>query len=121
MPKKTVLLVFGIVLLVVGVLGFVNQPVLGIFEVNTLHNIIHILTGGLALFFATQNEPQIELFGKAFTVVYALVALTGFIMPDGNVLGLMHVNTADNLLHILITAFFAYIGFVDIKRKKVAA
>ena len=118
MDKKTLSLVLGVVLVLVGLLGFVNNPVLGIFAVNGMHNVVHLLTGALAIYFATAGVKNLALYGKVFAVVYALVTVLGFIMP-GSVLG-MTVNGADNILHLLLTVVFAYIGFYDVKTRKAA-
>jgi Domain of unknown function (DUF4383) len=47
---KPLALLFGIVFLLVGILGFVpavtsNEMLLGIFHVNTAHNIVHLASG----------------------------------------------------------------------------
>jgi len=106
--------IFGIVLLAVGILGFVPGiasagMLLGIFMVDGMHNIVHILTGVLAIVVAMGSGSYARLYFKVFGVVYALVAILGLIM-GGNVLGMM-MNTADNLLHVLIAAFALYVGF----------
>ncbi len=105
-------MVFGIVLLVVGILGFVpgitsNGHLLGIFEVDTIHNIIHILTGILALVFMKSNP---KMFFKIFGIVYLLVTIIGFVQGN-NVLGLIGVNFADNILHLVISVLSLWLGF----------
>lgn len=108
---RNLFLLLGVVLVVVGVLGFVlPSPLLGVFEVNTLHNIVHLASGALTLLAATQGIGAMRLWGRIFGLVYLLVAIVGFPMPD--MFGLMHVNTADNLLHLALAAVFLYAGFV---------
>ena len=48
---------------------------------------------------------------KVFGVVYALVALLGFMAGDEPILGLVANNMADNWLHVVFTALFLYWGF----------
>ncbi len=107
--------VFGIVLLAVGVLGFVpgvttSDLLLGIFTVDSLHNIIHILSGALALVAVLYAKEYVRLYFQVFGVVYGVVAVLGFVQSD-SVLGLIMVNTADNLLHLVIAASALYAGF----------
>lgn len=111
---KKAALVFGVVLVVVGLLGFVpaltpDDKLLGIFEVDGLHNIIHLLSGAAALF-AMKSEAYASTYFKVFGVVYALVMVIGFVQGD-EVLGLIGVNMADNLLHLLIAGSALYLGF----------
>jgi hypothetical protein len=111
---KKMALIFGIVLLVVGVLGFVpvvtnNMMLLGIFMVDPMHNIVHILSGVLAIAAAMGTGSYASLYFKVFGVVYALVAVLGLVM-SGNVLG-MPMNMADHVLHVAIAAFALYVGF----------
>ena len=106
---KTVLYVLGAVFIVVGLLGFVNHPVLGIFEVNTLHNLIHLASGILALIYAGMAESQAKTFAVVMGVIYALVTILGFLL-GGNILGLIHTNLADNLLHLVLAVVFLAVG-----------
>jgi hypothetical protein len=112
---RTFALVLGVVLLLVGILGFVLVPdnglLLGIFAVNPAHNAIHVLTGILGI--AAAYGGWARTFCQAFGIVYLLVAVLGFVAVDANgmLLGLVHINMADNLLHLAIGASSAYFGF----------
>lgn len=114
--NQTIAKFFGYVLIAVGILGFVPGItsdagyLLGIFQVDSLHNIIHLLTGILALVAARGAGEYVRLYFQVFGVVYAIVAVAGF-LQDGTVLGLFGVNTADNLLHLVIAAVALYAGF----------
>lgn len=102
--------VLGVVLLVVGLLGFfMSSPLLGIFEVDTLHNIIHLATGAVALIVGG-NMAMSRMFLIIFGLVYGAVAVLGY-MQGTNVLGLFAVNAADNVLHALIAAVCLVVGF----------
>lgn len=105
---KPFAIILGAVLLVVGLLGFVsalapNSLLLGIFAIDPIHNVIHILSGivGLAAGFAGARYAR--LFAGVFGAVYGLVTVVGFIQGT-TVLGLISVNLADNLLHLAIAA-----------------
>jgi len=105
--------VFGYVFVAVGVLGFVpgvtsGGQLLGIFQVDTLHNIVHLLTGVLALVAASGAGTNARLYFQVFGVVYALVTVLGFL--SGSVLGMV-TNGADNVLHLVIAAVALYVGF----------
>ena len=117
MNSKTFAYVFGIVFLLIGVLGFVpsltpNGMLLGIFQVNALHNVVHVLSGVVALIAAMAGLYYSKLYFKVFGVVYALVTVLGFLTGDGLIGGLLPVNMADNLLHVVIAAAALYIGFM---------
>ena len=111
---QTLAWVFGAVLTLVGVLGFVpgittDGMLLGIFEVDGLHNIIHLLTG-LAALAAAWGMYSTRMFFQAFGVVYAIVAVVGLLQGD-TVLGLITTNMADHVLHLLLAAVFLWVGF----------
>jgi len=115
MVKKSVL-VLGVVLALVGVLGFVpgvvmDNMLLGIFAVDTIHNIVHLASGVLAILFAMRGEGQAKLFAKVFGVVYGLVAVLGFVASD-LLMSIMAVNMADHVLHVVLALAFLYLGFV---------
>lgn len=70
------------------------------FEVNGWHNVMHLVTGLLLLAFAGKRRTA-KPAALAIGVFYLVVALIGFI--DGNdVLSLIPVNGADNVLHLLL-------------------
>lgn len=108
---KTLYLVVGSVLVLVGIVGFVMpSPLFGVFEVNALHNVIHLLSGALTILAATQGVGAMRTWGRIFGIVYLAVGIAGFVTPD--LYGLMHVNTPDNLLHIGLAAVFLYVGLI---------
>ncbi|HSW48383.1 MAG TPA: DUF4383 domain-containing protein [Candidatus Saccharimonadales bacterium] len=121
MNAKSTAMWVGLVILVVGVVGFIpalvpGGKVLGLFLVDPLHNIVHILTGVLAIFAAKSSESTVKTYFKVFGVVYALVTVLGFISSGGTgvgtgLFGLLPVNIYDNLLHLIIAALYLYIGF----------
>ena len=117
---KTFALLFGIVFLVVGVLGFVpaatsgmpDMPMLlGIFHVNTVHNIVHLASGAVFLLCGLAGAGPARMFFKIFGIVYALVAVLGFMNPAGPLLGMISNNPADNYLHTALAAVMLFIGF----------
>lgn len=106
---------FAVVFVLVGVLGFVpgvtsNGHLLGLFEVDTVHNLVHLLTGILFGISAMMGAKAASGFFKLFGVVYLLVALLGFFF-DGAVLGLINTNGADNWLHLVLGLVIAGVGF----------
>lgn len=109
--------VFGIVFLIVGALGFVppaapNGYLLGLFQVDALHNLVHVLTGVVALIAAYSSERASRLFLQIFGAVYGLLAVLGFFHGDAPLFGLIAHNQADIGLHLLIALVALYLGFV---------
>lgn len=105
---QKLLFIVGVALLAMGIIGFFNDPLLGVFEVDTEHNIVHIVTGGLGIYFS-RNLKNAQLYGKIMTAVYGLVTVLGFFSTH-HIFG-MEINYADNLLHVALTLLFLYIGF----------
>jgi hypothetical protein len=115
MNAKSTAMWVGLVVLVVGLVGFVpalvpGGLVLGLFKVDPLHNVVHVLTGALAVLAARSSESAVRTYFKVFGVVYALVTVLGFMTGTG-LFGLLPVNMADNLLHLVLAVVFLYYGF----------
>jgi hypothetical protein len=113
---KTYALWFGVIFLIIGVLGFFpplapNGMLLGIFHVDALHNIVHLLTGGVALGVAAAGERASRMYFQIFGVIYAIVALLGFVYGNTPLLGIMAHNWADVWVHVAIAAVALYLGF----------
>lgn len=107
---KKVSLVFGAVFTLIGLLGFVpgvtttdadgHQVLLGLFMVDVVHNMVHLVTGVLGLAAAGQ-ERYAKLYLIGLGAVYALVTLVGFFTSPA--FGFLHVNTGDNWLHLVLS------------------
>src|SRR5687768_5062297 len=112
-PAQIYSLVFGAPLLLAGILGFFADASFGdlgsdvqgdeliIFEVNGWHNLVHIASGALGLALAGSRAGA-RGFALGFGAVYLVVAIWGLIVGDQVLFGLMPVNGADNVLHLLI-------------------
>lgn len=114
---KTMAVLFGVVFLLVGILGFVpavtkDQMLLGIFHVNAAHNCVHLLSGVVALIAGMAGAGAARWYFRIFGLVYGLVAVMGFMMGDGMLLGLISNNTADTWLHVGIAAVSLILGFM---------
>ncbi|HEX3099390.1 MAG TPA: DUF4383 domain-containing protein [Patescibacteria group bacterium] len=107
---KTIMYVAGVVFIVLGLLGFINDPILGIFDVNALHNIINLAAGVLALIFASKGESQARTFALVLGVIFALLTILGFMTGNGNMLGLIANNMADTVLHLVLAVIFLFLG-----------
>jgi hypothetical protein len=107
---KTLAWVFGVVFLVVGLLGLFQNPILGIFATDGLHNTVHLLTGVVGVIAALSGEKGSKLYLQVFGVVYALVAVLGF-FGGTSILGLITTNVADNILHAVVAAVLLWGGF----------
>lgn len=103
MTSKNACVAFGAAFVLAGVLGFVPNPLLapdGIFAVNTMHNLVHLLTGAAFL------VGGLILTGKARSTLqvvsgaYLGVALLGFLTSGDMLLGLVRLNEADRWLHL---------------------
>src|ERR671919_1067559 len=112
-----VCLVIGGTLVFVGLLGFLAEATFDtsagsdpgaldgenfiLFEVNGWHNVVHIASGLFLLALAGKHRTA-RTAALVFGAIYAVVTVIGLL--DGHdVLGLIPVNPADNVLHILLT------------------
>ena len=118
-PVQMVALVFGVVFLLVGVLGFVpgvtqgtdglsfagpgsTAMLLGIFHVSVLHNIVHLLFGVAGIAMArTPLAARNYLIGSG--VIYAVLTVYGLLVPADGEANFVPLNTADNWLHLVLT------------------
>jgi hypothetical protein len=118
---KAAAIIFGIVFLAVGILGFVpgattdvnGMPMLlGIFHVNTAHNFVHIASGVVFLLCGMAGAGASRMFFKIFGIIYALVAVLGFMNPAGPLLGMISNNPATTYLHVVLAVAMLFLGFV---------
>ena len=126
---RTFTLIMGIVFLAVGLLGFVPALVsdpppghdlmvehshgllLGLFPVNVLHNLVHILFGvwGIA---AKRSDAASRGYLRTVAIAYAVLAVAGFIPGLDTMFGLVPLHGDDIWLHALLAVAAGYFGFV---------
>ena len=127
MNTATAALVFGVVFVLVGLSGFFPGPVppgapplivdhghglaLGLFPVNTLHNLVHLLFGVLGIAAARGAIMSARGYFQLVAVSYAALTLLGLIPATQTTFGLVPVWGADVWLHALLAVAAAYFGF----------
>jgi Domain of unknown function (DUF4383) len=108
--------VVGVVLLLIGVLGLIlgDRLVLGILNVDIVEDIVHLLTGGLLAYvgFGRPDAALARNLVGGLGVVYLLVGVLGFIVP--NLFGLIPngYTVFDNLLHLVLGVLSLVVAFV---------
>jgi hypothetical protein len=116
MSLKKIAVIFGVVFVAVGVLGWVpvvnpGGKLLGLFDVNGAHNVVHLATGIVAIIVGMSSDKASKMFFQVFGVIYALVAVLGFYSGDQPLLGIVSNNGADSVLHVVIAVVALYLGF----------
>jgi Domain of unknown function (DUF4383) len=102
---KLIAVILGITFLVVGLMGFVANPIaseVGFFQTNWAHNLVHIVTGAIFLLGAVKFPGQEKRFVLYSGYFYGLVAVLGFVWPGDMLLWLIHINEADRWLHLAL-------------------
>ena len=98
--------IVGVVLLLLGVLGLLlgDGLLLGLVNIDIVEDIIHLITGGLFAYvgFGQRDEGVARSVVLTLSVIYLLVGLLGFIVPD--MLGLLQhgYTVGDNVVHLLL-------------------
>lgn len=125
-PLRQAALIFGVVFLLVGILGFIpgittnydtmqfaghhsQAMLLGVFQVSVLHNIVHLLFGvwGLAAS-RTWNASRAFLVGGG--VIYLILFLYGLLIDRASGANFVPLNTADNWLHLALGVVMIALG-----------
>jgi Domain of unknown function (DUF4383) len=127
-PLQTAAVVVGGVFLLIGVLGFIpgitadydtmtfagdnsDAELLGIFEVNALHNIVHLLFGVAGLAAARAFDTS-RLFLIGAGAIYAVLWIYGLVIDFDSGANFVSLNTADNWLHFALAAGMIGLGVV---------
>jgi hypothetical protein len=103
---KTVAKIMGVALLLVGVLGFTHvlDP-LGA-HLNPAHNLVHIVSGVLAIYFGFAGSLSgAKGFCIIFGLVYLLLGILGLAMGDLNI-GPLILGKVDHGIHLILGTIF---------------
>ncbi len=125
-------LVMGVVYLLVGLMGLLgiglSQPadmtmlndlnvtaqsgyLLGLFPVNVLHNIVHLVIGALGVALSRQTGSA-RGYARGLAVFYGLLAIMGLIPALNTTLGLIPIFGHDVWLHALSAIAAGVVGFM---------
>lgn len=131
-PGQYFALMIGILFLLIGIMGFIPgvvQPpnaapeavnlaltqgygdLLGLFPINVLHNIVHLLVGGLGIF-ASISLGSARLYSGGLALFYGLLSIMGLFLPTQSTLGLIPIFSNDVWLHALTAEIASYFGFI---------
>lgn len=116
-PNRIIATLFGATYVLVGFLGFfwVNgvpfaepgdgtNAIFGIFEVNPLHNIVHLLIGGALLIAGAGTASSARAANSTIGALYLLLGVVGFFLtaPDGgrSPINFLSLNVPDHILHL---------------------
>lgn len=129
MTSRTFALIFGIAYLGAGLLGLMpgmvtppppdappmrfdvmNGMLLGLFPVNMLHTLAHLLIGawGIAAYMGW-SQPQ--FYARSLAVFYGVLGVMGLIPGLSTVFGLLPLHGHDIWLHLGTAAIAAYFGW----------
>ena len=108
---KTIALAFGIIYTIVGVLGFLPfaggtfgmtpAPLLGLFYINLLHNVVHLVIGGSGLLMAGTEESAARYL-RLFGIILLIIGLVGFINPiEARIDSFLPIGGWDRWLHVV--------------------
>jgi len=109
-PNRLVATVFGAVYLLVGLLGFAvtggvgfiatqGGLLLGLFAVNPLHNVAHLLIGAALLIAGLSSVVAAKSVNTTIGAVYLLLGIVGFFIAS-SALNILALNTPDHFLHL---------------------
>ena|SRR5688572_18093083 len=118
---QKVALIFGIGFLAATIAGFLVTGMssmdphpdtapraLGMFPVNVLHNVVHLVFGIWGLV-ASRSFGAARLFCRVAGVIYLVLVAVGFLSPTG--FGLVPLGGTDPWLHLVLGLPLAYFGF----------
>ncbi len=128
MSTRTFATIFGIVFLAVGIAGFVqpllqppeggelamdggHQMLLGLFAVNTMHNVVHLLFGLWGLLACRSTSHSIT-YARGVAIIYAVLTVCGLVPSLDDLFGLVPLHGNNVWLHGALALVGAYFGWV---------
>lgn len=91
----------GIFFVAAGLIGIVIPGFMAM-HLSLAHNIIHLVSGALALWCGYADDPKKAYnFALGFGIVYGLLGLAGFVVGEPGYPGVGHMEADDNLMRII--------------------
>jgi hypothetical protein len=107
---------------VIGILGFFitsstgfvatsGPKLLGLFEINPLHNVAHLIIGAALLIAGLSGARAARGLNSTIGAVYLLLGIVGLLIAGGNnPLNILALNGADNVLHFASAVVLLAVG-----------
>jgi len=114
MDRRLYAKVVGVVIVLIGIGGLIlgEKSLLDVLNIDIVEDIIHLVTGGLmvAVGFRGSDSAVRNVVG-GLGVVYLLVGILGFLVPD--LFGLLpsEYTVVDNVIHLLLGVLGIAVGF----------
>ena len=117
--SQTIGLVFGAVYVLIGLVGFAITSGVGFadthgkdlvfFEINPLHNLVHIAIGVALIWAARAGANASRVVNATIGSVYLLVGVVGLFVLNSSA-NILALNHPDNVLHLLSAAILIGAG-----------
>jgi hypothetical protein len=119
-PNRLLAVVFGVVYLLVGVLGFFvtsgvsflatsGNLLIGLFEVNPFHNVAHLVIGAALLIAGLAGIRSAKAVNTTIGAAYLLLGIAGLFLVNTSA-NILAINAADNVLHFASAAVLLAVG-----------
>jgi len=112
---KTIAKILGVVLLLVGVLGFTHLlDSLGA-HLSPAHNLVHIISGVISLYFGLAGSfGGAKAFCTIFGLVYLALGIIGLVKGD-LMIGPLMLGKVDHGIHLIVGAAYLFGGLLSKK------
>ena len=118
--NSVVALAFGAVFVLIGLAGFLvsggHHPagleggeLAGLFQVNVLHNVVHLAAGAAMIAGAIVGSRQAKRANAVIGVIYLLLFAAGLFLV-GTPANIVALNEADNVLHLVLGLALTAVG-----------
>ncbi|HXD62340.1 MAG TPA: DUF4383 domain-containing protein [Lacisediminihabitans sp.] len=119
-PNRMLATIFGAVYLLIGLLGFAvtggvgfiatkGGLLLGLFEVNPLHNVAHLLIGAALVIAGLSSIRASRTVNSVIGAVYLLLGIVGLFILDSPA-NILAINGWDNVLHFASAIILLGVG-----------
>jgi hypothetical protein len=120
-PNRLLGVVFGVVYLLVGIFGFFvtssvafagtanSNRLIGLFELNPLHNVAHLVIGAALLIAGLAGVRGAKGVNTTVGAIYLILGIAGLFLVNTSA-NFLAINAADNVLHFASAAVLLVVG-----------
>ena len=109
---RTVAAVFGVIYVLVGLVGFVMaSPLLGLFETSVVHNVVHIVLGAVLLYGAMSTSAAI-MTTRIVGAILLVIGILGIFVAEPLGEGFLPIGGNDVWLHLASGVILLAVGFM---------
>jgi hypothetical protein len=108
----------SVILIVIGAVGFIINPDLNVLEMDLVHNLFHLIMGGILLLAGYVAGRRGAMTMLVSGIIFGIVAVLSIITSGPQLFALFQSNFTGSIFHIILTVILIGAGWMGMLERE---